>query len=114
MSRTSTLLLRLALAFAFLYPAYGFWKHPSEWVGYVPSFVHNFGLSESMLAFAFLAVHLIIGVWILSGWKIFIPSIVAAAFLGSVVYFNLNQMDVLFRDVSLAFVALALAFSRGG
>jgi hypothetical protein len=56
--------------------------------------------------------HLIIALWLLSGWRIFLPSLVAAIFLGSVVYFNQNQLDILFRDISLALVALALAFSN--
>ena len=115
MSRASNLLLRLAIVFSLLYVAYGFWKHPADWVGYIPAFLHGFGLSNNVLIFALLAVHLVLALWILSGWRIFIPSILAALFLGSVVYFNLSQLDVLFRDISLALAALALAhanFSR--
>ncbi len=110
MSKTSQLLLRLALAFAFLYPAYGFWKTPSDWIGYIPVFVKNVGLSQDTLIMALAVVHLIIALWILSGWRIFIPSLAAALFLISIVYFNLNQLNVLFRDISLALAALALAF----
>ena len=111
MSRTSSLLLRLAIALAFLYPAYGFWKHPDIWVGYIPTFVKNFWLSQDVFILLLAGIHLIIALWILSGWKIFIPSLVAALFLASVVYFNWGQLDVLFRDISLALAALALAFS---
>ncbi len=111
MSRTSTLLLRIALAFAFLYVAYGFWTNPSDWLGYIPAFVRDVGLSQEGLLMLIAGFHLVIGLWILSGWKIFIPSLIAALFLGSVVYFNQNQLDILFRDISLALAALALAFS---
>ena len=111
MSRTSNLLLRIALSFAFLYPAYGLWQKPLDWVGYIPAFVKNAGLSQDTLVMAFIAVHLVIALWILSGWRVLIPSLLAAVFLGSNVYFNWNQLDVLFRDISLALVALALAFS---
>ena len=114
MSNTSRLLLRLAIAFAFLYVAYGFWTHPSNWVGYFPAFVKGFGLAENVLIMLLAGFHLIIGLWILSGWKIFLPSLLAAVFLGSVVYFNRSQLDILFRDISLALAALALAFNRGG
>ena len=112
MSKTSNILLRVALAFAFLYPAYGFWENSLSWVGYIPSFVKDFGLSQDTLLIGLAVVHVIIALWILSGLRIAIPSVVAALFLGSVVYFNWNQIDILFRDISLALAALALAFSN--
>ncbi|MDO8594724.1 MAG: hypothetical protein Q7R93_04410 [bacterium] len=111
MSNTSRLLLRIALAFSFGYVAYGFWLHPDSWTGYLPTFVTHLELSKSILIFLISGFHLVIALWILSGWKIFIPSVVAAVFLFSVVYFNRNQLDVLYRDISLALAALALAFS---
>lgn len=114
MSRTSILLLRIALAFAFLYLAYGFWSSPNDWVGYIPAFVRDIGLSQGVLLMVIAGIHLIIGLWILSGWKIFLPSLVATVMLGTIVYFNQNQLDILFRDISLALVALALAFSSRG
>ena len=114
MSKTSNLLLRIALAFSFLYVAYAFWTNPNDWVGYTPAFVRNIGLSQTMLLMLLSGFHLIIGLWILSGWRLFLPSLVAAVFLGLVVYFNQNQLDVLFRDISLALAALALAFSSRG
>ena len=110
MGKTSSLLLRVALAFAFLYPAYGFWTNPNDWIGYIPEFARNVGLSQGVLLMLIAGLHLIIGLWVLSGWRIFIPSIIAAVFLGSVVYFNQNQLDIVFRDISLALVAVALAF----
>lgn len=109
MNKTSNLLLRVALAFAFLYPAYGFWTNPNDWVGYIPAIVKNIGLSQGVLLMLIAGLHLVIALWILSGWKIFIPSLVAAIFLGGIVYFNQNQLDILFRDISLALVALSLA-----
>ena len=112
MPRTSHLLIRIALDFAFLYPAYGFWTNPNDWIGYIPEFARNVGLSQDMLLLALAGFHLIIALWLLSGWRIFLPSLIAAVFLSSVVYFNQNQLDVLFRDISLALAALALAFSN--
>lgn len=111
LSRTSNLLLRIAIAFAFLYVAYASWAHPSDWIGYIPAFVKDFGLPENVLMMSLLGVHVILALWILSGWRIFIPSFAAAIFLGGVVYFNSNQLNVLFRDISLAIASLALAFS---
>lgn len=105
----STLFLRLALAFSFLYPAYGFWKHPVDWIGYVPSFVKGVGIPEATLFLLLTVFHTVLALWLLSGWRTFISSILAALFLFGVVYFNLNQLDILFRDISLALAALALA-----
>ncbi|MEK7208447.1 MAG: DoxX family membrane protein [Patescibacteria group bacterium] len=111
MSKTSSLLLRLALVFSFLYVAYGFWTNPNDWLGYIPAFVKNVGLPQDTLLLLLAAFHIVLALWLLSGWRIFIPSLVAAVFLGSVVYFNQNQLDILFRDISLALVALALALA---
>lgn len=109
----SFVLLRLALAFSFLYPAYGFWKHADNWTGYIPPFVHGLGIAEPVLLGLLAVFHLALAFWILSGWRIVTPSLIAAAFLGSVVFFNLNQLDIFFRDISLALAALALAFDSG-
>lgn len=111
MSRTANLLLRLAIAFSFLYVAYGFWTNPNDWIGYIPAFVKNAELTQDVLLLLIAGFHLALALWLLSGWRVFLSSVIAAAFLGSVVYFNQNQLDVLFRDISLAFAALALAFS---
>lgn len=105
----SNLLLRIALAFSFLYPAYGFWKHPSDWIGYIPPFVNGLGLSQHAILLSIAGFHLVLALWLLSGWRIFTSSILAALFLFGIVYFNFNQLDILFRDISLALAALALA-----
>src|SRR3989338_10972750 len=114
MAKASYLLLRVALAFAFAYPAYGFWTNPNDWLGYIPAFVRNVGFSQDVLLILIAGFHLVLALWILSGWRIFLPSLIAAVFLGSVVYLNWNQLDVLFRDISLALAALALAFNSRG
>ena len=106
----SNLLLRIALAFAFFYPAYGFWKNPTDWIGYVPQFVQTVGIPEGTLMILLAVFHFAIAFWILSSWRIFTPSLVAVVFLLSVVYFNRNQIDILFRDISLALASLALAW----
>lgn len=102
-------LIRLAIAFAFFYPAVRIHSDPDSWLGYFPAFVKDIGIPTSFLIAGFSVVHIIIGTWILSGKKIFLPSIFATIFLGMVIFFNLNQIDILFRDVSLFLVSLALA-----
>jgi len=51
-------------------------------------------------------------VWILSGYKIFIPSIIAALLLVSIVFFNSFEFSILFRDLSIALASLSLAIAH--
>ena len=107
----TSLFLRIALAFSFLYPAYRFWQSPDDWVGYLPPFLKNAGIPEATILTLLAVFHIALALWLLSGWRIFLPSLVAAFFLAGVVFFNWNQIDILFRDLSLALAALALAFA---
>jgi hypothetical protein len=107
-NKTPSLVLRIAIAFAFLFVAQAALRDPISWIGYAPSFVQNL-FPENILAILLALAHIVIGVWILSGWKVFIPSILAAVFLLSIVLFNFSQIDILFRDISLALASVALA-----
>ena len=109
LNKSTSLLLRLSVAFAFLWPSISAHIRPEAWVGYFPGFIWNMGLSESAVLWGFTIFHLIIVIWLLSGKYVFIPSAIAVIFLLSVVLMNLSQIDVIFRDISLALVALALA-----
>ena len=61
-----------------------------------------------ILLHIFGVVEVIIALWILSGKYIFIPSTLAALMLLGIVVFNIPQMDVLFRDVSILLMAVTL------
>jgi hypothetical protein len=54
-------------------------------------------------------VEIVIAGWILTGKRIFIPALAAAVMLAGIIIFNFGAMDVVFRDVSLMLVAIALA-----
>ena len=103
------LLLRISVAFAFLYPPIDALSDPYSWIGYFPAFMSALPVEPLVLLHSFGAIEVALGIWILSGWKIRIPSIIAAAMLIAIVAFNLPQFQVLFRDVSIALAALALA-----
>ena len=108
-ARTAYLLLRIGAALAFLYPPFSaLTGDPYTWFGYFPPFVQGY-LPDLVLLHAFGAVEIIIGLWILSGYKIFIPAMLATAMLLGIVAFNLSQFDVLFRDVTIACLTFALA-----
>ena len=107
--RASNILLRVAIAFAFLYPPVSAYLAPLDWIGYFPPFTRGI-VSDHLLLSAWGVLEIVIGLWILSGKRILIPSVLAVLLLAGIVVFNLAQFEVVFRDVALAFVALALAW----
>jgi len=105
-------ILRIGLAFSFLYPAISAWFNPFAWIGYFPGFLLNFAGSHDMLLLhAFGITEIIIGLWLIFGRRIFLPSCFAALYLLAIVVLNLNQMDVIFRDISIFAIAVALALT---
>lgn len=101
-------LLRASIAFALLYPAISGFITPAAWIGWFPPFVAGLAPAAILLSI-WGTVEIVIAAWILSGKRIFLPSLAAAAMLALVVAFNFSLMDIVFRDVSLMLVALALA-----
>ncbi len=106
------LLLRVGLAFSFFYAAIASLIDPLSWVGYFPQFVRHMVPSQMLLMGGFSFVQLVVGGWILSGKNIFIPSVIAVALLLGIILFNISQMPILFRDISILFMALALAIAN--
>lgn len=110
-TKTTDILLRIAVAFAFLYPPFNALSQPEAWIGYFPPFVA--GLGDPMLFLhIFGMVEVAVALWILSGWKIWLPSLAAALMLVGIVAFNLPEFQVLFRDLPIAAAALVLAITR--
>jgi uncharacterized membrane protein YphA (DoxX/SURF4 family) len=107
------LLLRFALAFSFLYPPVDAVRDPYAWVGYFPAFLTDalahVGLLPQVLLHAFGALEVALACWILFGRSARVPALVAAGLLLLIVAVNLAQMQILFRDVSIAVGAIALA-----
>lgn len=103
------LFLRLGLAFSFLYAAIAAFFDPLSWIGFFPSFAHAIIPNDTLLLSMFGLIETALALWLLSGKRILLPSIAAFLLLVGIVVFNGNSMDILFRDVSLAFMALALA-----
>ena len=109
-NKTVDLLLRIGVSFAFIYPAISALFNPYAWIGYFPLFLTNLvPFDVFILLNIFGVVEIIIGLWILSGKKIFIPSTIAVAMLAGIVIFNLSQIDVLFRDIPIILMAIVLA-----
>lgn len=107
-SRSVDIFLRLGLALAFIFPALNAVFDPYAWVGYLPMFVRDF-LPELLVLHVFGLIQVVLGIWILSGRYIFWPTVGAGGILILVLLFNLGEFQTLFRDVSVLFMALALA-----
>lgn len=104
-----SLILRIGLAFAFFYPAISAFFNPSAWIGYFPQFAHTLIPNDVFLLHAFGVLEIAIGIWLLSGKRVFYPSVIAAILLFLIVILNFSQMDIVFRDLSILAMAIALA-----
>lgn len=100
--------LQFGLAFVFLYAAYAQFVRPQDWIGYFPSYVRGY-IPNTLLLNLFSAGEVALALWVLSGWRIYIASLLAAAAFLGITVTNLSVLDVTFRDVGLAAAALALA-----
>jgi len=104
----ASLFLRLGLAFAFIYVAVSAFLNPDAWIGFIPGFLGSI-LSRDYILYAHETVNLILGIWLLSGWKTFWAAVIAALSLAAIVLGNLGAFIIVFRDVGLFFAAVALA-----
>lgn len=108
---TPELLLRLALALSFLYPAINALFDPYSWIGYFPAFLNDLASPHQLLllhSFGFLEV--VLATWVLVGKRVRIPALIMTLMLVAIVAVNSAQFVVLFRDLAIALAALALAF----
>lgn len=104
-------MLRLGLAFVFLYAAVESLLHPLEWSGFLPSFVNR--LLNPNLAVRLIAVfEIVLALWLLSGKYKKYAAALSAMTLAGIILTNLSQFIVTFRDVGLLCAALALLFSK--
>lgn len=112
-ARFAYLLLRLGVAFAFVYPAISALSEPYTWLGYMPPFVlalaASLGVSDMVVLHLFGVLEVVVALWILSGWRIFWPALFASGLLLAIVALNWSEFPILFRDVSLAAMSFALA-----
>lgn len=109
LERQAHFALRFGLAFAFLYPPLAAIADPLSWEGYFPHFLRALPIPPLVLLHGFGLIEVAIAVWVLSGRAIRLPAALAALMLLAIVAFNTNQFDVVFRDLSIATMAIALA-----
>ena len=108
MKFTAERVLRLGISFAFLYAGLSIVFNPGSWSGFVPLWISNIFPGNTFL-FAHGITDIVVALWLLSGRAIYYGALVAAFFLLSIVIVNLGAIDIVFRDVSIFFAAIALA-----
>jgi uncharacterized membrane protein YphA (DoxX/SURF4 family) len=105
----AALMLRLALAFVFLYAAVRSFMNPQDWVGYIPDWVTNFGFTRERFLTANSLFEIIISLLLLTNFKTKWLALISAAFFAAITAFSgFGLLDVTFRDIGLMFAALAL------
>ncbi len=105
------LLLRVGLAISFLYPAFHALIDPYAWIGYFPAAILDAAGDRSLvLLHAWGALEAVLAFWVLFGKRVFVPSVVIALALFAVVIANPAQFPILFRDITIALGAIALAW----
>jgi uncharacterized membrane protein YphA (DoxX/SURF4 family) len=105
---TIHIILRIGIAFALLYPPFAALGDPISWASYFPPFFHSLPIDLIFLLHAFGVLEVVLALWILSGWRIRVPAALTTMLLLAIIMLNLNQFDVLFRDLSIAAMTLAL------
>jgi len=103
-------LLRIGVAFSLLYPPIAALSDPDSWIGYFPGFLLSLPIEPLLLLHMFGAVEGVLALWILFSRRITIPCVLTGILLILIVLFNGTQFPILFRDVSIALMAFALAF----
>lgn len=108
-SYTADLILRAGLAFALLFSAANAFFDPHAWIAFLPTFVRGGIFSDSLLLHTLGIVQIVLGFWLLSGRRVFVPALGAAVLFTLATLFNLGDFQVLFRDLAIAAMALSLA-----
>jgi len=102
-----SLILRIALAFVFLYASISSFVSPSDWIGYMPKFMRGIVPDQLLLA-GFSIYELGLALWLLSGLYAKYAALLTAATLAGIVALNPALLPITFRDVGLMIAAVAL------
>lgn len=105
------LVLRIGVAFSFLYAATASFLDPQSWIGWFPHFLRAV-VNDTVLLQTWGVYEITTGIWILSGKKIFWPSLLASFSLVGLIFFNFNSMDIIFRDVTILSATIALTIKN--
>lgn len=101
------ILLRIGIAFVFIYAAISMSLRPEEYARYLPPLIKE-TLPSTTILHIFGAYEIIMSIWLISGkWNLY-PSILASLTIFSLTVVNLADFETLFRNVGIFFACLAL------
>lgn len=102
------ILLRISIAFTLLYAGISGFITPSSWVGFLPSFATNILHAETILII-FGVIEILVALGLLLMKNPFYPAILSALLVSGIIVFNIPQLSILFRDVPIVLMSIALA-----
>jgi len=105
-----SLLMRIGVASTLLYAALASFAAPENWIGYFPPFIRALVPGQVLLTF-FSIYELIVGIWLLSNWKVIISASLSALTMLGIIFFNFNALDIVFRDFAILATSLAIVVS---
>jgi hypothetical protein len=103
-SKFISFLLRLGVAFAFIYAGLAALLNPDAWIGFLPIWLQSANLLHVMSVY-----QILLAIWLLSDKQLYYSSILAALTIGGIIVLNFGSLDIVFRDVPILLVATALA-----
>ena len=110
--KLSYLLLKISVAFPLLYMAWGTYLHQKSFSNYAPHFLTQF-ISLGALLWILSALWVVIAAFILFEKRPFVPPLIAAIYLGIIIFLNARwgtpSFDIFYKDVAISLSALALA-----
>jgi len=104
---TPSLVLRIAIAFAFLYPPIAAYFSPDNWIWFVPDFV-ELVMPKLFFMQLFSVLQILIAFGILFLKNPTLPAVAASIILAAIIVLTWSAFDATFRDVSIFLAAIAL------
>lgn len=101
-------LLRIGLASVLFYAAIDSFLNPIAWIGFFPAWMRAVVDGNILLPF-FSVYELLLGSWLLWGKKMRYAGLLSVATFVGIILSNLGAFNLVFRDVTMVFSALALA-----
>lgn len=105
-------LLQFGLAFTLLYAGISALVHPYDWIGFVPMWITQFGITREFALRSHSVVEILLAVWLLSNKKINLAGLVTALDMAVILLangFGRGTFLITFRDAGLLFMAIYLA-----
>jgi hypothetical protein len=103
-----SILIRIGIALTLFYAALETTLHPDDWIWFFPAILRN-NIPHQLLLTGFPIYEALLGVWLLTGWQLLYSSSLTALTMLGIIFSNLADMDIVFRDFSIFFSAAALA-----